>query len=140
MSSDPRPQRLVEVNELLAVIASCGRRFFAHETRVARFELQRGHIVFVDHYTELVIYVEMKHLTWRGFSGGRTLRLLVRQLMVFIQRGAPLPENTFGSWPGWICEEDRWGYGDDMQLVRDAAIRLGLVVERAEAVKEAGNE
>lgn len=32
-----------------------------------------------------------------------------------------------GPWHEWGCDGDLWGYGEDMQLVRDVAIALNLL-------------
>jgi hypothetical protein len=63
---------------------------------------------------------------WRGFSEGGTLRSLVEQLRDYIRTGKQVHPQSFGPWPQWYCDGDLWGYGDDMQQVRDKAISLEI--------------
>ena len=122
-----KEERTKIANEMLNAIASCGRRFFAHDGRVSRFELdERGRIWFVDKYTQKRIYTHYRY-EWLGFSDGGTLRSLVLRLRDFIATGARLPMSTFGPWPEWVCGGDLWGYGEDMEAVREAARRLGII-------------
>lgn len=122
-----KPERAAIANEMLVAIASCGRRFFAHKDRVSRFELDhRGRIWLIDKYTEKRIYTHYEG-QWRGFSDGGTLHALIERLRDFIASGKPLPATIFGPWPEWVCGGDLWGYGADMQTVRDEAKRLGVV-------------
>lgn len=53
------------------------------------------------------------------------MRALIEQLRNYIQTGNP-QKLSLGPWPKWICDGDLWGYGEDMQQVRDAATRLGI--------------
>ena len=121
-----RQERLAAANELLSVIASCGRRFFGRGDHVAHLEQDaRGRIWFVDAYMGRRIYTHYRW-EWRGFTGGGTLRCLVIHLRDFVRAGKTLSPRTFGPWPGG----DPWGYGDDMDVVRAAARRLGVVDTR----------
>lgn len=131
-----RHGRLHRANAMLQVIASCGRRFFSLRAdrpnwqgtdRVSRFEFDsRGRGWFIDKYDERRIY--MPHPgKWRGFSEGGTLQSLVRALYRYIMTGDPIPRGHFGPWQGWLCDGDPWGYGDAMQAVREAAVRLGII-------------
>lgn len=113
-------KRCEEVNVLLVVIASCGRRFFGHEGRVAFFEVDpRGRVWFTEEYSQRRIYTH-KTGKWKWFHHGGTLRSLCGDLAAYIAKGTPVP-NHFGPWPDWYCEGDLWGYGGDMANVRDAA-------------------
>jgi hypothetical protein len=122
-----KAERVKIANEMLLAIASCGRKFFAYQDRVSRFELdERGRIWFVDKYTQKRIYVAYRG-NWRKFSDGGTLRTLVERLRDFIRSEILLPAGIFGPWPEWICDGDLWAYGADMQQVRDAAARLQII-------------
>jgi hypothetical protein len=122
-----KEERLANANEMLRAIASCGRKFFAHEDRVSRFEVdQRGRVWFIDKWTQKRIYTHYRY-DWRGFSEGGTLRALVERLRDFITQGKQLPPTIFGPWPEWVCGGDLWAYGDAMQRVRDAAEELRIV-------------
>lgn len=125
-SSKSKPERVALVNALLVEIGACGRRFFARSDRQARFELDpKGRIWFVDDYSNRPIYTHHTRDSWRGFSHGGTLRDLVIALRDFIRTGQPIVGH-FGPWPQSTCGGDLWGYGEDMQRVRDAADRLGI--------------
>ena len=118
--------RLKRVNELIGVIASCGRRFFKTGDRVARLEIDSNRrIWFVDDHRGIRVFTHRKG-EWRKFSNGGTLKRLIERLRDFVKLDRTLPEMTFGPWPDVICDGDLWGYGDDMEKVRDAAQRLGI--------------
>lgn len=115
-------------NQLLDAIAGCGRHFFRHDNQVSRLMFDRQQrICFWDAYTKRHIY-PVNGRRWRGFTEGGTLRRLVQHLVVFVRHGTPVPfRNSFGPWHQDFCGGDVWGYGEDMEKVRQAAIDLGLV-------------
>lgn len=120
-----KKDRADQASRFIAAIAGCGRKFFAHNSRVSRFEVdQRGRVWFVDAYRESRIYTHYNG-RWRGFSEGGTLRDLVIHLRDFIRTGAA-PKLCLGPWPEWLCDGDLWGYGDGMDKVRQAAQAAGL--------------
>lgn len=121
-----KQNRVEMANETLCAIASCGRKFFAHDGRVSRFELDhRGRVWFIDKYTQKRIYTHYRY-EWIGFSEGGTLRALVERLRDFIATGRQLPLLVFGPWPEWVCGGDLWGYGEDMEIVRGAVCKSGV--------------
>lgn len=123
-----RRDRARAANKLLETIAVYGRRFFNYRRRhgISKFEVDdRGRIWFVDGYTGKSIYLHNRY--WgKGFSEGGTLRALVDALKAFIQSGEPVPPSHFGPWPEWMCNGDLWGYGNDMETVRQKAASLGI--------------
>lgn len=125
---DKKIERANKANELLLTIAARGRGFFGHVKQhgVSKFIVDyRGRIWFFDSYTGQQIYLHYKY--WgKGFSEGGTLKSLVNALMKFICDGEPVPNSHFGPWPDWVCNGDLWGYGDDMQAVRERAEYLGI--------------
>ncbi|GIK44737.1 MAG: hypothetical protein K8L99_32770 [Anaerolineae bacterium] len=122
-----KTERAQQANKFLASVAGCGRKFFAYKERVSRFEVDaRGRIWFVDAYREAKIYTAYEWGRWRGFSEGGTLRALVLKLRDFIRTGEPR-EMGLGPWPAWVCNGDPWGYGGDMEKVRQAAEAAGIV-------------
>lgn len=122
-----KEERLAKANQMIRAIASCGRKFFAYQDRVSRFDVDgRGRVWFIDKYTQKRIYTHYAG-QWRGFSDGGTLHGVAVALREFIIHGKQLRPTTFGPWPEWICGGDLWGYGEDMQSVRDAAKDLGIV-------------
>jgi hypothetical protein len=115
-----KADRAALANAFIEAIASCGRKFFFHNGRASRFEVDaRGRVWFIDAYSEHRIYTHYGY-RWRGFSEGGTLRSLVEKLRDFIRTG-DLRELHLGPWPKWICDGDLWGYGEDMAKVREAA-------------------
>lgn len=134
-----RQHRLEQANRLLVTIAEHGRHFFLnHRTdAVTRFELDaRGRLWLVDHSGERIF---SHHPTWSGFSHGGTMRALCEALRDFIRLGTPVPAHHFGPWPEWICGGDLWGYGADMDIVRERARELGIVqvLQPSEATADA---
>lgn len=122
-------RRAEKANELLEHIADRGRRFFTHEGRVSRFEVDaRGRVWFIDKYQEDRLYCHGRHAltSWR-FSEGGTLRSLCLALVGYIRTGKPLGGH-FGPWPEWICDGDPWGYGfEAMHGIRHHARELGIL-------------
>jgi hypothetical protein len=121
-----KADRLKQANDLIQIIASCGRHFFSHDGRISKFELDaRGRIWFVDAWREARIYTHYTQGVWHGFSEGGTLRDVVIRLRDFIRMGKQCGA-AFGPWPGWYSQGDPWGYGSDMQVIAAAAYRLGI--------------
>jgi hypothetical protein len=121
-----KQDRLNKANELIALIAGCGRKFFAHNGRISHFEIdQRGRIWFIDAYREARIYTHFISGRWHGFSEGGTLRDLVIRLRDFISIGKKIT-GVFGPFPDWYSEGDPWGYGQDMQKVAEKALELAI--------------
>ncbi|MEW6212535.1 MAG: hypothetical protein AB1631_29690 [Acidobacteriota bacterium] len=126
-----KAERLANANKLIEVIATCGRRFFHHDERVAKLEMDsRGRIWFIDSYSQKRIYTHYENGRWRGFTHGGSLRSLVITLRRYIVEGRTIAHHyTFGPWPKSLAGGNLWGYGDDMQKVRDAARELGILSE-----------
>jgi len=121
-------ERVDMVNQALEAIASNGRRFFYHENRVSKMEVDaRGRVWFVDSYSQRRIFTHCPFSRWRGFTNGGTLKALVCHFRDFITKAKPVPAHCFGPWPEWYCDGDLWGYGEDMALVRSAAVKIGIV-------------
>jgi hypothetical protein len=125
-------ERLNTANAIIRVIGSYGRHFLSEnsdrQTLVtdpffAYFKVDgRNELWYVDRYTRKPILV--RHQEWPGFSDGGTLHSLVAHLGRFIKGGSDVVMRAFGPWPEWICGGDPWGYGDDMQKVRDEIATL----------------
>jgi hypothetical protein len=125
---DARHERVATANALIATIASCGRRFYLHNGRVGRIEIDgRGRLWFLDAYTGRRVYTAYRGY-WRQFTEGGTLRGLVECLCAFVKTGEPLPPLIFGPWPQRVCHGDLWGYGaENMETIRTAARGLGML-------------
>jgi len=122
-----KQQRIETANKMLDAIASTGRKFFRHNGEVCRLELgKRDRIFFVDSYSRGRIYTHYKG-RWKDFTHGGTLKGLVEQLRDYVATGKLLKLRTFGKWPQWVCDGDLWGYGEDMESVREAAASLGII-------------
>lgn len=120
-----KQERAKRANALLQTISEHGRRFFHHDGRVARFEVdERGRVWFIDAYSQKRIYT---HYTgrWRGFTLGGTMRWLIESLRDYIRTGKVIVGH-FGPWPDEICRGDLWGYGDDMRAIRKKAVELAI--------------
>ena len=107
-----REDRVANANRFLEAIASDGRKFFALEGRVSRFELDhRGRVWFVDKWKGGRIYTHTKPWArWRHFTEGGTLRRLVEALREYIMGRAPLPVAHVAPARTWT-DGDIWGYG-----------------------------
>jgi hypothetical protein len=120
--------RLLKANILIATIASCGRNFFASHKGIAHFTHEKGRIYFVDDYLEERLPLTHTNSSrWRTkFTHGGTLKNLIIALNSFIKTARKI-EAILGPWPEWYCNGDLWGYGEDMQIVRNRAIDLGII-------------
>jgi hypothetical protein len=118
--------RCDRANRLVEAVASTGRRFFRHDDRVGRFEVDaRGHIWFVDAYSGRRVYTHYGH-KWRGFSDGGTLRDFIEQLRDFIAKGERME--------AWYFEQivrpgNFLGYGPDADAVHRVAREAGIAGE-----------
>lgn len=123
-STESRRKRAQEVDEVIKIIGSRGRRFFYSTAfdRYARVEVDdRGKIWWIDEYAGTRIYTHRTGFVsrWRGFSNGGTLRALVEAFRDYICTGVPLPLNRLGP-EGIHTSSNLWGYPpDDMRLVRE---------------------
>lgn len=115
-----RKDRLFVVNQFIKVIASCGRKYFRFEDRVAWIERDsRGLLFLHNEFNQKRIYIS-KYGAWKGFHHGGTLHSLVWHLVEFIKLGKKLPVGIFAP---------RWAYGDDMQKVIQSGIDLGIIIQ-----------
>lgn len=124
-----KQQRAIKVNELILTIANCGRRFFysKEKNRYAKIEVDdRGRVWWTDDYSGRRIYTHYPYWS-KGFTHGGALRELVNAFRNYITKGKQVSCKTFGPWPDWYCDGDLWGYGDDMEQVRDKAKQLGII-------------
>lgn len=118
--------RVSKVNAMIKTIGDCGRGFFKSNGNYARVELDmRGRVWWVDDYTKKRIYTHYNG-RWRGFSHGGTLKAVVESFKDYIVFNKPLWPKIFGPWPEGYCGGDLWGYGQDMQKVRDKAELLKM--------------
>jgi hypothetical protein len=156
-SATEKQVRLEHANALIKIIASYGRRFFWHggssqwdeatknhvfvpADRLARFELTKGRLYFIDDYTEQAILLPRPYWgrsNWRGFSHGGTLRSLVEAMSDYIRLGTPVPR-----WQIVIqylgekgLERNIWGYdAKAAEAVRTEAYALPIVEPEVAAV------
>lgn len=127
-----KEKRCQLANELITVIATCGREFFNYDGKlnyrqqdgfVSHFKLKKGRVYFVDGYIQKDIYA-YSNLYFRGkFSQGGTMQALILDLAEFIRTGkATNAKNGYG---GVYCSH--WGYPeDDMEIVRKKAVEIGF--------------
>jgi hypothetical protein len=136
-----KQERLIEANKVLEICSRYGRRFFSNisdrkgcetmtPTRISHFVLdERNRLWYIDSYQGDRVYTAAGSDGFdRGFTEGGTLRSLCQSLAKFIRTGEPIGSGHFGKWPEWYSGGDPWGYGEDMQKVREA-------VKQTKAVK-----
>ena len=124
-----RLDRIIAANEFIRVIANCGRRFFrnrgAGHDAYLTLNARRNIVWLFDDYTGARINV-VKEGRWDGFSHGGTLKSLAGSIGSFVLSRKtmrygyfqPTMDNGF---------DNPWGYGDDILIVRDEGVRLGLI-------------
>jgi len=122
-----KEERLKNANEFIKVIASCGRNFFyTNKGHTARLEVSAtGRVFFIDQYSLKRIYTHQKYGGWDGFTSGGTMESLVRAMRDFITKGKQMRANYFNENKGEVFGNP-WGYGKDILIVREAAVKLGL--------------
>lgn len=115
-------QRCDQANAFLEVISLKGRQLFYSPVyeRTAHFYVNKHQIiVFIDHVTGMQVAPMISTEKWIGFSYGDTARDLVLALTDYIGLGIKVPKAQL---------EKEWGYSAaDMQAVRDAAIKMGIL-------------
>jgi hypothetical protein len=123
-----RLTRIQNANALIELIASTGRHFFCGTEDIGRFDLDgRNRLRYRDPWNGAMIYPASNG--WRKFSEGGTMRAVIETLAHHINTGYVTPSNIFGPWPSWISEGDPWGYGADMDGVREKARELGILAK-----------
>lgn len=124
-SMKAKQERLIAANKFIETIASCGRKFFSHEGFTSTMELSKqGRVFFIDHYTKKRIYTH-KHGRWNGFTSGGTMKSLIVNLRDFITTGDTLSAAYFQPDMG-NGFKNPWGYGEDILIVKQSAIELGI--------------
>lgn len=132
MKREQKQKRVEKANQFIQSIANCGCRFFWSKKfdRVSRFELaENGRLYFHDKYTGVRLPLShMKSDRWQvKFSEGGTLKALVEYLAHYIRTGKPITNQyVLGPWEEWMCRGDLWGYAEDMENVRQSALKLGI--------------
>ena len=127
ISQQARRERLAKANKAIEIIASYGRRFFYDRKtdHVARIEMdERGRLWWIDEYSFARIYMHNPG-RWRGFTHGGTMSDLAIHLRNYVMHGKLLPRHAL-YWPQHYCDGDLWGYGADMQIVRNKLHALGV--------------
>lgn len=125
-----KAERLAKANEFIRVIATTGRKFFAHEGAISLLFLDsQGRIWILDSYSKRHIYTHY-HGAWKGFTNGGTMQQLIIRLREYIQgeiktgddlfRKLHLHQRNLQIWP-----DHPWGYPEpDMAIVIREAHRI----------------
>lgn len=126
---EERRKRVKIANDFINVIGLCGRNFFTYKGSISKLEVDdRGRIWYIDRYSLSKIYLHYPY--WkanRKISVGGTLTDLIGGLKDFVFDGSQINPPFFGPWPDWMCSGDLWGYEDDMEIVRRAAYKMGII-------------
>ena len=114
-------ERLGIANKFIKIISSYGRRFFYNEKKdkTAYIKMKNNKLYFVSEWTGKEIYLHYKYWT---FHHGGTLRQLVESLKEYIIGREELPLKALGPWN--YCNNDLWGYGENMEKVREECNKL----------------
>jgi hypothetical protein len=129
-----RAERVRQVNCLVILISSVGRRFFNWGRTVDYMEMDaRGRLWWNQRWNDHRLYLHSPRPLGHGFSHGGTLRSLVLALKKYAVTGEQLWWRAFGPWETFGAD-GLWGYGEDMLVIRDTARALGIL--KAEPVGE----
>jgi hypothetical protein len=121
-----KQDRLMAANEFIKVIAVCGRKFFEHKGFISTLEISKtGRVFFIDYYTKKRIYTHRSNCYWQGFTGGGGLKSLIESLRYYITKDKKLRAEFFQTDIG-NGFENPWGYEQDIFIVRNAAVKLGI--------------
>lgn len=131
-----KQERVDKANDLINTIASCGRGFFysSGKNTISHFKInhQNGRLYFVDKYSDQCLPLShTKSKRWHQyFTEGGTLKALVEYLADYITTGKTITNQyVLGPWEEWMCHGDLWGYGEDMEKVRQKATELGITIK-----------
>lgn len=122
-----RVERLKDVNLLIKIISSHGRRFFWNEKdqRLARMEMDdRGRLWWIDDYRGARVSIEKiggyEH-RWQGFSHGGTLKSLVQDMRDYVKRDQIISS--------WKIAPDCWGYSPEAaKATQDAVAAVPCII------------
>jgi hypothetical protein len=121
--------RVRQANKVIAIIASCGRRFFYSPAydRTARFGLDKhGQVWFVDCHTGMKLH-PFGEKNWPGFTHGQTLKDLVARLAHYITTGYQL---ELDRWFRLENDGAYWAYGDEaMSKVRAEVMETEVILK-----------
>lgn len=132
-----KTERLKKANELIKIIASCGREFFKVvitidndipiKTRISQFKIINNRLYFWDKWSAKDLPCWKSRDNWRyqshiwcRFSEGGTLKDLIKDLATYITTGEKL-SNHFKTMPEWYGSgaDNCWGYStEDMDKIR----------------------
>lgn len=119
-----KEQRLSDINHLIHLISSTGRRFFYKNGNVASMILKSGHIYFVDDYTRKAVRVVNNYRDWNGLSHGGTIRALILDFAEFIRSGKP--SNGKHGYGGLLSND--WRHTNlQHQPILDFAVAIGFL-------------
>jgi hypothetical protein len=125
--------RVEHANELIRLIASCGREFFRNGETVAHMEIdKRGKVWFVDEFTRCRIYTHYRG-DWRGFNNGGTMRNLVVALRNYITKSEKLNPRVIAPKRFYEDGSNIWGYEpSEAEALRQSAWKLPMFPQAEE--------
>lgn len=112
-------KRLNEMNDLIKVISSVGRRFFYHDGEVSYFFIKNNRLYMKNEYNGLEMCLSTKYgYPPRRFHHGGTLWALVTEFKEYIRYGINEREVS-------VLYSPYWGYDkSDMEVIRNYAIGI----------------
>lgn len=134
MKNQDRQLRVEKANEFIAVIADCGRKFFAFPhpggTEIAKFSISdKGQIYFLNEWTREWIYVS-RYGPYKGFTHGGTLHSLVSRIVEYIKGNLPYFHESFFNAKHWAQDQSEMDRivqkGRDIGLIKSQEPVLNL--------------
>ena len=121
-------ERVDQINELIKIIASYGRKFFSYEGDISHMAKDAdGKVYFFDYYTRKRIYVAYKG-EWKGFTSGGTLRNLVEIFYQYIKTGEPISVKWLAMSGYRTDGSNVWGYEpSEADKMREEALKLPCI-------------
>lgn len=125
MEKETKQQRVDKVNSIIREIANRGRKFFAHQDRIATVSLRNGRVYYKSEYhgVDMCLSIPDYRKPKRWHHGG-TLMGLCRDFRDYIQTGEKT--NHRHGYGGLYCPH--WGYSDsDMKEIQAFAKSIGYL-------------
>lgn len=117
--------RLNRVNLLIKFISERGKKFFVHNGVVSEFIVKNEALYFYDAYDyckQLLTRAGHDRILWTLADYGVKVETLLNALTQYIKIGKLCTVKNFQ----YLNDTDPWFYGDDMKIVVDKAIVIGI--------------
>jgi hypothetical protein len=117
-----RYRRILQVNEIIGMIATRGRRFFLHKGKTAGMVFSGGFLYWINEWDRS--RVNLNRGNWGDWSirHGGTLRTVIQCFRDFVMRGTVIKNDHLFT---------NWGYDpEEMEEIKSALRERGMLAEK----------